>query len=195
MPRAVRRSRRSVEAVGNQSRREPTPMLTELRSLQRDPGSTARQPSQLAKLVERMRNLEASARDSDRTEEFAVLEEATLAALSIGAEIQPEVYAQEHGQYSDRLSDRAAGGGLERASLRRVLDVLAAEVGVPQQRDYVALHAATYPSCDMNVDFLVTITRQLTDQDRFAEAIELARDGLELCARHPAVNRLSDELR
>lgn len=149
------------------------------------------QPARVSELVERVRELE---RASDDTDDSAPLAEATLAALSIGARLQPELYRSEFEAAAQRMAGRGETDERQRRSTQRVLAALGSEPNLARHRDLVCLHAATYPECEMNADFLVTVAMQFADDNQVGQAIAVVQKGLRLCSKNSQASQLRETL-
>jgi peroxiredoxin len=59
----------------------------------------------------------------------------------------------------------------------------------------LARHVTAHPKCEMNVELYVTTVERLANENRFAAAIKVGREGLKLCASHRDVSRLDEQLK
>ena len=177
--------------------RNATDRLIELRSLQLDSEAAEAASDRAAVLIGHIADLvtETEAVQGSDSRLVIALLEAQLAGLAIAADLDPLRYRDQRDAFHLRIiEEHASATGSDRDSVRRVFEVLSQARISQDTRDLVALHAATYPQCEMNIELFLTASMQFANERKFSDAIDVAEEGIALCGELSNVGPLSERL-
>ncbi|MBC8350787.1 MAG: TlpA family protein disulfide reductase [Planctomycetes bacterium] len=154
-------------------------------------------PETIDELIQRLDKLIATNEQrSGSGMELQSSHDAKLAALGIGADSHPSLYANRRDSfYRELFQAEYDSQAAANASVQRFVSsyLTKSEIGT-KMPVALARHSTAHPDCGMNVQLYSTAVERLANEGEVPTAIEVASQGLRLCASHTDVTQLKQQL-
>jgi hypothetical protein len=122
--------------------------------------------------------------------------EVEFAAWTLAAELAPADFSAPRENFrathfpNELMTDDAS----DASALRILGEYLTAKQMPPHAHYALKLHAISYPNCPLNVQLFGTMAERLANEKQLDDSIQVATDGVQLCAHLPGVQKLQGQV-